>query len=125
MEGKSEKYNYIPSEEIPTGLGVLFTGVVYAIKHVGYKAYLHSGATGGPDEKAFVQPGIHAPYQYWVIEKHHDDKYLLRNGFHSTSYLHPGGNGGQNDRAFVQKSVHVPYQLWKILPKMANILQVR
>ena len=120
MEGKSEKYNYIPSEMIATGYGLLWTGLVYAIKNSKHQAYLHPGSKGGPDDKAFVQPDIHVPYQYWVIEKHTNGKFLLRNGFHSTSYLHSGGVGGPTDRAFVQKSVPVPYQLWKIWPKSAN-----
>jgi hypothetical protein len=123
MEGKSEKYNYIPSEMIATGYGLLWTGIVYAIKSSKHQAYLHPGSKGGPDEKAFVQPGIQAPYQYWVIEKHSYDTMdicLIRNGYHSTSYLHSGGVGGPTDRAFVQKSVPVPYQLWKIWPKSAN-----
>jgi hypothetical protein len=44
MEGKSEKFNYIPLEEIATTGNFLWTGLVYAIKSVKHQAYLHPGA---------------------------------------------------------------------------------
>jgi hypothetical protein len=61
---------------------------------------------------AFVQRGIHVPYQLWAFEVKEDNKIAIRNEQHSSSYLHPGGNGGSNDMAFVQPGIHADYQLW-------------
>lgn len=78
---------------------------MYSIKSAKHHAYLHPGGNSGLNDRAFVQPGIHAPFQYWIIEDQGNGQYAIRNVKHK-GYLHPGGKGGTSDRAFVQPGIH-------------------
>ena len=46
----------------------IVNGIKCAIKSVAHGSYLHPGGTGGLGDRAFVQSGIHVPYQHWIFE---------------------------------------------------------
>lgn len=108
----SPTIDLVENKTVDGATKAIVTGIVYAIKSAKHDAYLHPGGISGVKDRAFVQPGIDVPYQYWIMESEGNSQYAIRNVKHK-GYLHPGGIGGTSDRAFVQPGIDRPYQLWQ------------